>query len=266
MRNLSLVAIVFVALRLGSARAEDDDFDDDLSDLDLDDQEADGSAAGGGAPQGMGQAEPVEDFDLGMPQEDRKKRMSACFGYTLGRLQSKQEEMTEMVKGIMEHHKMKQDQAMNSLLMTWMMSCYMNVEEDAVKSASGKSLGTPMPLSEEEDSEMFAHQKQGAPQTVQQASQAQWGLLESILKEHQLKNPQGAQGPRGQPQMAAPGSSMDSQTGMIYVLVVFGVLFGAGVIAVSKLTQMANGKDKDRSGRSQKKKESAERKMAKKRM
>merc|ERR1719453_1523275 len=83
-------------------------------------------------------------------------------------------------------HNMKEDQAMNALLFTWMMTCYMNVEESLVSQALGKPYGTPLPAPEDKEEELFSTNP-NAKQTAQQASQVQWKLLEGVLKENSPK-------------------------------------------------------------------------------
>merc|ERR1719487_1304189 len=125
MRRFGFLAFSLAVLRLHGAGAEEEaapapaeelDSEVELDDLDLD-EDANGPQAG--MPrQPMG--EPVEDFDLGLPEEDRRKRMTACFSYTLGRVQARKEMIEQTVQDMVQQNNMKHDQAMNALLFTWM--------------------------------------------------------------------------------------------------------------------------------------------------
>lgn len=273
MRTLSLFAIALLALRHGAQAQEAGDEDLDLDD-DLEDDG--GSLPGTESVDDMQQpaVEAVDDFDLGMSEDQQKGRMGACFSFTLGRVQARKELMEQTVKEMAAAHKMKPEQAMNALLFTWMMTCYMNIEDSVVQQVADKPIGTPLPPDELEE-EMFGV-KPDAPQSVQQASKRQWTLLESTLQEHAQRNPktgraegnkqqqqkQGGQQSR-QPQNSPLGSNMDKPTGILYVLVVFGVIFGAGMLVVLKLMQNDKENSKDKGSRADRKAEKEERKSKK---
>lgn len=268
MRNLSLLAIALIALRLGSAAADDaagDDLDDEFADLDLDDDDSslDDASIAEKPPE-------VDDFDLGMPAEDQKKRMGACFSYTLGRVHGKQEMIQESVKDMESTHGMKRDQAMNALVFTWMMSCYMNIEPEAEKKAVALPAGQPIPLEDPEDEELFSQQTT-KPQSVAQASKRQWALLEGVLKENEKnvqKQKQKSQSGAGRPGQA-PQAPAAEPTSMLYLLVAFGAIFGTVGLVVAYLAKKDKDRENDkvqRGNKSLQKKEKAEQKLAKKRM
>merc|ERR1712190_3714 len=99
---------------------------DDIDDID------EGDSAGGAGP---GAGPPVDDFDLGMPEEDRKKQMNACFIHTVTRMQSNREEVERTVQEIVQSQQsqqLTQQQAINSLMFSWMMTCYMNIDANGI--------------------------------------------------------------------------------------------------------------------------------------
>jgi hypothetical protein len=292
MRAVGHVALLLAAFRLAGIAGQEDagaapapsdpDADLDLDDdLDLEDEEP-GQAAGGQPQMGGAQGEPAEDFDLGMPEEDRKKRMGACFQYTVSRAQGKQELMQQTVQEMSQTHGMTPEKAMNAMVFTWMMQCYMNIDESQVAEASRHAPGTPVAIREELDQELFNQQQSQQKQNVQTASPRQWKLLEAILTEHQAKNPnpnaQSGAGARRNPRSQAPPrqaapvrepSMFSGHNGIIFMVIVFGVIFGFSALAIGKLAQKQNSKNGDRdyrSSKSMKKAEKEERKMAKKRM
>jgi len=269
MRMLSVLPLAFVVWRLGGVLGDDDaeagmGSDDDL---DLEDDFEDNDPSPNPGP--MGGAPEVEDFDLGMDETDKSNRMGSCFSYTMGRLQVRRDMMQKHAQEMMEQHGVKQNQAMTAVISSWMMACYMNIEEDQVTQAIGTPFGQPIAVSKEREDGMFAHHP-AAKQTAQQASRKQWSLLETTLNENSKNMPQGPGADQksrpGGPQAEPLGMHMDSGTGFIYMMAVFVVLFGLGAIVVMRLSQKEQGNDKDRGSKSQRKAEKAERQAAKKRM
>lgn len=283
MRSPGPLAIALIVLRLSAILADYDapspsgDSDDD--DLDLEPEED--FEDGGRDP--MGGMPPVEDFDLELSEDDKTTRMGTCFSYTIGRMQARRDMMMETAKQIMEQHGVHDQQAVTAVLSNWMMACYMNIESAEIDEASGTKFGAPIEVAANREEEMFG-MSPSAKQTAPQASQRQWSLLQTILKEHSRNVPQNdpspqqqqqqqqrqesgdTQSPRGQPQLL--GSGMDTGTGFLYMTLVFTVLFGVGTIVVLKLNSLkpeVKG-EKDRGSKSEKKKEKAEKQAAKKRM
>jgi len=264
---LGLAALSFAEeSAAGGAAADPDGTDLDLDEDDLDDDD-ESEDASGGMGMGAGQGPPVDDFDLDMPEEERKTRMRACLAHTMSRAQAYQEQLQAAVKQMVEENRgaqMTPEQAANSIVFSWMISCYMNIEDDGIKAAVS---GTPLPPEAEQD--LFSHHPERGQQ-ANQASQRQWQLLESVLLEHKASQPQRdpQRDPRVDPRaQAAAGSSMSGQTGALYILVVFGVIFGAGAIGVLRLMRSEakdKEKEKDKPSKAEKKLEKAEKKLTRK--
>lgn len=208
------------------------------------------------------EASAVEDFDLTMPEEDRRKQMEACFGFATARVEMRSEELQAAVKENMERHSVSLEQAINSIVFSWMMSCYMNINPEDIREA-GK------PISEAEEARLFTPNPKKTQQ-VHQASQRQWELLQSVLmdqtkkkQEEQKEQRKAQQKSSAIPEATPPiqmASGPPSQTGWLYVLVVFGMLFGLGALGVARLVKS----EKDEANARQKKKEEKEAKKGKK--
>jgi len=272
--SLALISAADDDAATGDGTAAEEDTDN-FADLDLDMEAEDAGSMGsmpypGGAG---GAAEAVEDFDLGMPEEDRRKRMKACLIHTTNRVQLRRDMLEQTIRDMVEQHNMKQEQAINALLVTWQMSCYMNIRSGAVSEARrGGS------MSEELEQELFSQRSDW--QNVQQASQRQWKLLESVLAEMQKEA--GPAGLGSQPDArASPGAAgaagaagagaarpAPDQSQWIYVLLVFGVFFGTGALVISRLRLLGKKEEteRERSSKSQRKAEKAEKKLARKRI
>lgn len=216
-------------------------------DLDLD---LDGPAGPGGDPKPPPQREagseasepPVEDFDQNMPMDQRLQRMRACLMYTSVRMQTMREEVDEIVRQIQEMRQSSKEQAISSIVFTWMMTCYMNIDADAVENLDPER---------EVPAEIFASNREGAPQQVSQASRKQWQLLESVLAEvQQQRNMEGAGGRaydmRSQTGERAGGGARAWFTGLAALAAVFLV----AAVPVGLLLQSAskNKKGDDGSG------------------
>jgi len=240
----------------------DPDFDD-LDDIDLDDE---------GEEQGMEQGqsevppetEKVDDFDLAIPGEDRKKRMKACFTHTMGRVQLRRQQLQETVQQMtmLRKNDMTAEQATNTLIFSWMMACYMNIDSSGIAQASQSR-----PLSEELEKNLFS-QRTDRPQQVHQASPKQWDLLKSVLEE------EGKKAPRKDPGMGMAGEEPGRAAGQsqyLYVLAVFFIIFGLGALSVYRLMQNEKAGHRsvdatERSAKSRRKAEKEEKKIAKKRI
>merc|ERR1740121_1691487 len=117
-----------------------------------------------------------------MPEADQRKQMTACFTHTMNRMQAHSEQLQQTVQEIMnsqQGQQMTQTQAINTLMFSWIMACYMNIDAGGVKQAVEGVAPTP-----ELEQALFS-QRPDRPQSVQQASKRQWQLLESVLKDHQ---------------------------------------------------------------------------------
>lgn len=225
------VLAVLAAVLCSRAAAEDDAEDD------LDDEDFDAELPSEEAP------EPVEDFDLGLSESQQKVKMNACFMMTLRRLQERRSQVQDMVKDIVAQRQIKEDQAINSILMSWVMTCYLNIEDELASTYSAST-----PFTEELEQASFS-QKPERPQQLHQASKRQWSLLEKVALEVQEQNKDqrqqqqqksssqgaGSQSKPAGPGVNLPGSGMTTGGQTMYVMIVFVVLFGGAALVVTKL-------------------------------
>jgi hypothetical protein len=237
MRAVGFFVLALAASRLtdviGQEEAESDIDLDDEDDMDVDLEEESNVKP----PMG-GQAEPVEDFDLGLTAPEQKARMASCYQFTLMRSQARKEKLMEASQEIAQQHGVSVEQGQNQLLYHWMLSCYMSIEPHHIQKGAA---GTP--ITEELEQELFGpsrHHKQ----TAMTASRRQHALLESTIKEVQ-EAAQRQGGPGGPQQPAYVDNSMLSgSNGVIFMLIIFAVIFGGGALIVLKLNQVS---DKERS-------------------
>jgi len=217
-------------------------------------------------------AEPVEEFDKDMVAEEQGSRMKSCFDSGVSRLQANMENVKETVQQIISQQpNMDKDRALNTILFSWVMACYMNIED-----AELKALQVGGALTEAQETAVFSPElRPGRTQFLRQATQRQWGLLEIQVKKHQEDMAQqqkqqqqsgsqsGSQSQTGsQSAVKAPASSF----GIGYVLLALGAVFGVMALVIVKL--LKNEEDgssrKEKSSKSQKKAEQAEKKQNKK--
>lgn len=250
------------AAKGGESGAEGDDFDfDDF------DSEEDGQEAGGAAQPMQDEGPAVEDFDLNMPVEERKERMNACVTHTMNRVRTRGDQLQNTLKEAMtQQPQLSQEQILNTMVFTWMMTCYMSIDGEGIKQAT-----QTQSLSPELEMALFS-ERADTLQKVRQASRRQWQLIEETLLEHQQHQRQQQQqqqqdSPKKSPGVKVPLSGMSGQSQALYILVVFGVVFGLGAIVTYRLIGAEKaGREKSASGKSQKKAEKAEKKLAKKKM
>lgn len=287
---MSLSVVALIVLRLSGIEAQEDaagaaDSDLDLDDLELEADDADATNLGTLDEAGQRAApEPVEDFDLSIPMADRQKRMNACFGYTQGRIQFRKDGMKDAIQGMVEQHKMKEEQAMNALVFTWMMTCYMNIDEAHIQEGGNNLPGKPIEVTDGNEQELF-EQRPDSTQTAQQASQVQWELLKETVQKGVPQQPQqrqsqqqsqwkqeskpgrGQQQQQQRPSPADPlGGAMAGPNGFLYILVMFGIIFGIVGLALCYLLKVEGNQKEEKGAKNQKKAEKEERKIAKKRM
>lgn len=224
---------------------------DDLDLDDIDDEEEDGEAASG-IGGGMG-AGAVEDFDADMPEKEQETRMKGCFAHTMRRVKARRPQLQDTLKRMMENEPdqsaEKQQQAANTIIFSWMQTCYLNVDEANVKTASS------MPddeMSEELEQEVFLP-KSDRPQQVQQASERQWKLLQKVMMSEAAKqekrNPGGAS--QQQPEhtrTSYEGGSASAQEekksgSPLYAVLLLMVIFGIILLVLHRLSQ-AGGAEK----------------------
>lgn len=252
------------AAKGGESGADSDDFDFD----DLDSEEG-GQEAGGEAQPMQDEASAVEDFDLGMPEEDRKQRMNSCFYYTMNRVRTRGEQLQATLKEAMSQQpQLSQEQILNTMVFTWMMTCYMNIDSDGIRQAT-----QTQQLTQELEVALFS-EREDTPQQIRQASRRQWQLIEETLMERQQEQKQQQQqqhqdSPKKKSSGAKlPLTGMSGQSQVLYILVVFGVVFGLGAIVTYRLinAEKAGREKPTSSAKSQKKADKAEKKLAKKKM
>lgn len=251
---------------------KDKDLGDDL-DLDDIDEEAEEPGAGG-APGANPQADlPESDFDLGMPPEDRKKRMKACHYLTLGFAQKQQEGLMEAIKSMpqVQSGQITREQAVNSIAMTWIVNCYHNIDAGGMAVAQNKGA-----LTEQEEKEIFYQMSQKV-----KPSESQWKLISEVVEEDQAeakrleeearKARKAAPRPRPRtsptPSPSAKSSKSGGGTSVSFVLAAFAIIFGLAGLVVWRLRSLESDDDEEeRSAKSRKKSLKAEKKLAKKRM
>merc|ERR1719343_22381 len=170
---------------------------------------------------------------------------------------------------------LSEDKAVNTILFTWVMSCYMNAaDESEIKAAITDSL-----TREQQDVLFSPAPVEGRTQSLKQASVAQWQLMESAVKKFQESNAQKQKQQQQQQQQQQKSSDSQSyqsdprasaappvpaQNPLVAVAALFGVFFIIG-FAASKLIKNEEGDSKkEKSTKSQKKAMQAEKKQNKK--
>lgn len=246
MRARGPLCLALLLAALGTRADDAEGGDDDDLDIDLDDED-----------EGPGPAPPVEDFDLGIPEEDRRTMMSSCWKHTINRVQLRKTELDAAVEQMVAARResgMSPDQAMNTMLYGWMMACYLNIDGDGVRKVTSSD-------TQALESDIFG-QRGDRPQQVNQASQRQWQLLESTIKESQSQSASG--GSSGGSSSAPMDSGLPGAGGQgsaTYAVVVFGIIFGMGALVVLKLMRADQNVQADKDAR---KAEKAEKKLSKK--
>lgn len=208
------LALLGVLVAIAAAEEGEEIDLDDLDDSDMAEDEQ------GGTPPG-----PVEDFDKDMPQEVRMRRMQVCLHFTVARFGVYKEQVAQAVRDIVANQETSEEQAVNSLLVSWMMMCYINLDDGVVKEAERAGA-----LTTEQDLALFTPAKEG--QTPATASQRQWELLEEavmIEKKRKEMEPRSRGDPDGGP---AETLAVGGTNSLVYVILVFSVIFGLGTLAL----------------------------------
>lgn len=267
--GLLLVAVLSSLSLLATAS------DEPLEDLDdLDDEELE--TAPGENADGMAFGEEV-DKDLNETQQ--KERMQACFLYAMRRVQKRREEMKKQVaEMLVEHTEMTQEQALQTMIITWMMTCYMIIDQ---KEVTDKTAFTQqnVNLTDADEHRVFTPQTPLVEQQVNSASQRQWTLLREVMveqtkkhaefmekaSEHAEKLKKQQEQAKSQSYIASPEAPPPQKLGMTYVLCAFGGIFGLGILAVRSLGgDGGSASTKERSSKSLRKEEKAKRELARK--
>lgn len=257
-RLRSILAFTLLLYAFLSAGAQDDidggidgdiDGDVDLEDLDDEAEEVGSDEA----------ATPMDEFDLSMPETDRKVRMEACFKHAMGRVAKRKDEVQQAIEqATQSDQQMTADQAFQSIVISSMIACYMNISPELVMSAGAD-------LSDQDEAMVFN------PTNVQHASKRQWDLLQAVIVEENQKakakvaaQQQSArqQKPPAQkkaeaPSVSAPSAGYSPGSQWMYVLIVFGMLFGFGFLGIARLMKseqdVQNAKQRRREERDAKK-------------
>lgn len=223
----------------------DGDADIDLDDIDdLDEDPGEGEAAA-----------PVEDFDKDMPEADQHRRMTGCFKYTVRRTALRKDwletTVTEMVAN--PEQELTKEQAVNTIVFSWMMTCYLNIVDEYVDSTTS----IQEELTTDEERVAFTPNPE-RNQQVKQASSRQWELLKTTLteegkKQGVVKDPQAKKDTSGftqstsyqnKPSMPQVTKTVKAEepkpkksSGILYVMLLFGGIFGLILLGVQRLSK-----------------------------
>mmetsp|Transcript_48234 Transcript_48234/g.105265 ORF Transcript_48234/g.105265 Transcript_48234/m.105265 type:complete len:270 (-) Transcript_48234:115-924(-) len=232
------------------AQAEIDELD--LESLDSDDDEEDdvGESA---------EPEPVYtvDFDQDMPEELRLTRMNVCLAGASARMQSNAEAVSGLAAQLVDQRPgMSMEQATNSVFFTWMMTCYMNINDEDAKSAGE---GNAEVLKDINLYEPNAQNKRNA----QSASKRQWDFLVGVVKEHMGKmngarkaqdKGQSQQGSGQRPVQEPPAPASGSKASILLLVVVFGIIGVVTIFLMRKEKEDREEKERKKSCKKDKKK------------
>merc|ERR1719453_1014385 len=107
------------------------------------------------------------------------------------------------------------------------------------------------PMDEETEGVLFSQ-----PQNAQKASKRQWGLLESVLMEHNAAAQKDQKGQQRSSQRAgaAAAVSQPAQGSFMYVIIVFAIMFGVCGLLVKKLMSIESNARDARAPKEKKKK------------
>jgi len=271
MRRAFLQAGLFLvaALSWSLLCSASDELVEDLDDLD--DEELEENA--GETVDGVAHGELV---DKDFTETERKERMQSCFLYAMRRVTKRREEMKQTVQEMMVTHKeMSQEQALQTMIITWMMTCYMIIDQKSVADKTSFN-SENFNLTDEEETKVFTPTSALVEQQVNSASQRQWTLLREVMMEQTSKHAEfmkkaGEQMNKQKEEAkalgggAVSGEAKPQQFGMLYVLCAFGVIFGLGILAVKRLGgDQGSASAKEKSAKGLRKEEKAKRELAKK--
>jgi len=211
-----------------------------------------------------------------MPEEEKRRRMAACFAVTLAQVKVRQDRVQTIIQELVENRQITTDMAANSILLSWAMGCYLNLDEQRLEKVGQYLSQSDEKWTEEHEAVIF-EQKPDRPQQVQQASTAQWNLLKSVANEMTERAGLRSGGSRsGEGQKAepipgpapSPGSGMSDQSKTVYVLIAFAVILGAialGALRLMRIGKKTSSGHRQLSSKSSKKAEKNEKKLARKR-
>jgi len=230
--------------------AQEDIAELDLGSLDSDDDEEDDGGE-------TAEPEPV-DFDQDMPEELRLTRMNVCLAGASARMQSNAEAVSGLAAQLVEQRPgMSMEQATNSVFFTWMMTCYMNIDDEDAKSAGE---GNAEVLKDINLYEPNAKNKRNA----QSASKRQWDFLVGVVKEHMGKmdgarkakeKGQSQQGSGQRPQVQEPPApASGSKASILLLVVVFGIIGVVIIFLMRKEKEDREEKERKKSSKKEKKK------------
>merc|ERR1712232_401563 len=153
--------------------------------------------------------------------------MRACFDANQRWMTHRAAEVDTMVGGLRaQGDRMTEDQATNYLVFSTVMSCYRGIRGELVDAVRGGAH-----LSKEDEDILFR-----PPATPPRPTRQQYELLESVIKEEQLRRAKEQEGIRP---VNFVGQGMSPMVQAMYASVVGVVVFGAGLWALLRIIRGA---------------------------
>jgi hypothetical protein len=174
------------------------------------------------------------DEDLTEPA--RKIRMSVCLDVARGIFASSKPQMDESIAQIKEAYSVDEDKAAEMVHVAMIKNCFIKIDQDTDIEAISKALN-------EENTEAWTEIAQrlvskGATDSEEgkdslDFAPRHWELIREILQEERREKSKAAAAPK----ITVIGSGMTNAQKVIYLMVVFGIIFGGGYLLVKKLIQ-----------------------------
>eukprot|EP00930_Biecheleria_cincta_P007292 TRINITY_DN108497_c0_g1_i1.p1 TRINITY_DN108497_c0_g1~~TRINITY_DN108497_c0_g1_i1.p1 ORF type:complete len:176 (-),score=37.18 TRINITY_DN108497_c0_g1_i1:194-688(-) len=121
-----------------------------------------------------------EDFDADMTEDARTVRMKSCHSITLSIVKGTSNNIEKMAKVYETKMGLTKEEAINHVILTRVMTCYMNIEQSEQDNfmAGGQMSSTNL-------QDIFGSSRK-VPQKPNAASERQWSLLTAVVQEARI--------------------------------------------------------------------------------
>lgn len=170
-------------------------------------------------------------LDANLSDSDRKVRMSACIDVARSVFAGSKDEIQATIDALKEAYKLEDEKAIEMMHIAMIKNCYINFDQEKDVEAIMKVLKEENSNAWKELSNRLVSKPEDEDESGSEFAPRHWELIRQIIYEENDQKRKETVAPK----IKVVGSDMTSLQKVLYLMVVFGSIFGGGYWLVKKL-------------------------------